>query len=176
MRDSAYAVNIPTSWTGVVAGYLEGGDPFRPWSLADWQRFRGHKKLPIFVQSAPVAASAVKDAFTCLHSLYVAGARSGCLVALDLEGAINPDYVTRFGKVLHWAGHRVWPYGQKSTIFSNPPLDGRWVAWYRDIGPFMIDDPTVRATQYADPVYGSGGRWDSSTVRWWQLHNAPWWV
>ena len=175
MRDSAVASNIPSSWRGIVAGYLAGGDPYHAWTRTDWQRFTGQPKLPIFVRSNPIMAEATVDAIEALHSLYQVGAPRGCLTALDLETAVSPAYVTSYGAVLHWAGFLVWTYGSASTVFRNPPLDGRWVADYRGTGPYMLPDPSVRSVQYADPAHGSGGQWDSSTVRWWQQVHAPWW-
>jgi hypothetical protein len=175
LRDSANASDIPANWPGAVGGYLPGGDPYRVWHRADWARFPGRRKLPIFVQSHPESADPAADAFTALRGLFLMGARPGCLTALDLEGAIDPPYVLRYGAVMRFAGFKVLPYGEQSTIFKNPPLDGRWVAWYRNIGPFMAPGPGVAMTQYADPANGSGGPWDSSTIRWATWIRGPWW-
>ena len=55
-------------------------------------------------------------------------------------------------------------------MFSNPPLNGWWVAFYAGIGPFMVDHPDVRATQYAN-----GDLYDSSTVKPWTYDDGTWW-
>ena len=177
MRDAAYAANIARPWDGVVAGYLNSrldGDPAHPWSRSDWQMFVHNRKLPIFVQSHPVTAMAETDAFAVLRALYELGVPHSVRTALDLETAVDAEYVRRYGQVMHWGGYHVWVYGSASTLFGNPPLDGYWVADYAGIGPFMYSHPDVRATQYSDNL--PGGRYDSSTIHPWvydDMHH--WW-
>jgi hypothetical protein len=180
MRDAAYAANIPTPWHGAVAGYLNSrpnGDPLHPWSAADWAIFKGNKKLPIFVQSAPVLAMAEADAFACIEALYDAGVPAGqnIRVALDLEVAQADEYVKRFGKVLHYFGYWVWVYGSASTVFANAPLDGYWVADFTDGKPFEYPHPDVKATQYTNNPPQNA--YDSSAVRAWIADTAAhWWM
>lgn len=176
MRDSDDADAIPVTWTGVVGGYLHVGDPAGPWTRADWDRFPRNRKLPIVERSNPNQSDPVADAFAALGELYSLGVPKGVHTALAIETARAPSYVTAYGKVMAWAGYKVWVYGSASTLFSNPALDGRWVADYKDTGPFMYPDSSVRATQYANPSTGSGGHWDSSSVRWWQYHMTRWWL
>ena len=177
MRDSAFANNIPTTWSGIVGGYIAGGDPFHVWSKNEWARFQNNKKLPIFVRDFPgTAKDGITDAVTVIHDLFNLGLTKPCVVALDLEGLQDAPYVSTFGRVLNLCGFTVWNYGSASKVFANPPNNGYWVADYKGIGPFMESHPNVRATQYADPAGGSGGQWDSSTVRWWQFRNAHWWI
>jgi hypothetical protein len=177
MRDSAFANNIPIAWPGIVAGYISGGDPFHVWTKAEWARFKNNKKLPIFVRDHPgTRADGFNDAVTAIRDLVELGLTKPCVIALDLEAAQDPSYVAAFGQMLRMCGFTVWTYGSASTLFANPALDGYWVADYKGIGPFMENHSGVRATQYADPGHGSGGQWDSSTVRWWQVRNAHWWI
>jgi hypothetical protein len=177
MRDAAYAANIPTPWHGAVAGYLNSrpnGDPLHPWSLSDWGIFKDNRKLPIFVQSAPVTATAEADAFAALEALYDIGVPIGVRTALDIETAINPHYVNAYGDVLRHFGYYVWVYGSASTLFGNPPLDGYWVADYLDGKPFEYNHPDVHATQYTDNP--PKDKYDSSAVKLWTYDNVKhWW-
>lgn len=179
MRDAAYADNIPTSWTGAVAGYLNtrpNGDPAHPWSPANWQKFKGNRKLPIFVQSFPAQADPVSDAWAALKALEALGvpAGKGIRTALDLETAVAPKYVTAYGAILKWAGFYVHPYGSASTIFGNPPLSGYWVADYTGV-PFEFAHSEVRMTQYTNNPPAS--KYDSSAVKLWvYADRAHWWI
>jgi hypothetical protein len=172
MRDAAYANNISTGFTGVVAGYLPHGDPFHAWSAADWQRFKGKRKLPIFVRSDTQSATqGIEDAFQVMRVLNSLGAPIGCITALDLETRINPAYVNAYGSVMRWAKYSVLVYGSTSTVFRNPALDGYWVA-APAAKPYLYNHPNVRATQYrADGHPG----YDSSVVYWRTLYFGKWW-
>lgn len=182
MRDAAYADNISAIWTGAVGGYLNtkplgAGDPFHGWSDANWLRFKDNRKLPIFVQSAPILSHAENEAWIVLRELYRLGVPRGVRTALDLETAVNQRYVQRYGQILNWGGYRVWVYGSASTVFNNPPINGYWVADYvANHLPFMYDHPDVRTTQYTDNKL-TGGRYDSSTVKdWVYADKAHWWI
>lgn len=175
MRDSEFASNIPATWGGAVAGYLGGPMAAHTWSRAEWARFPTQRKLPIWVGG--FAGSA--EGWQALMAMQALAVTPGCWVALDMEGRKDDTYVANFGAVLNFAGFGVWVYGQASTVFGNPPLQGYWVADYRGTGPFMAVAPggaEVRATQYADPATGSGGQWDSSTVKPYTLTQTRWWV
>ena len=175
MRDSATPEGIPDSWTGAVAGYLSPGDPYRPWAPTDWARFSGRRKLPIYVQTEPQNNHPWTDADQVLRQLRSLGVPQGKYTVLDLDGAIDPAYVEGYGDAMHLAGYKTWVYGQASTLFANPPLNGYWVADYRGIGPYMYGGEHIRATQYASPQTGSGGNWDSSTLQEWVYWSDSWW-
>ena len=169
MRDAAAPASIPSSWAGAVAGYVAHGDPYRVWSIAGWARFKGMRKLPIFVRSDPAGAVlALTDAFSCLRDLYGLRVPKGCYVALDRE--TSPDTVDAaiWARVVRWGGYRPVQYRSASTP-SAPGFDWDWVAFYRGTGPFMAPRP-ARATQYK-----SGTLYDSSTVRWWTYMFGHWW-
>jgi hypothetical protein len=174
MRDAAFAANIPTPWSGAVGGYLNAkGDPFHPWTAADWARFHDNRKLPIFVQSNPDPNRAEFEALRVLDSLYTLRVPRDVYIALDLETAVSPAYVLGFGSVLHWAGFHTWVYGSASTVFKNPPLRGYWVADYLNGEPFEFDHPDVLATQYTDNP--PADHYDSSTVKPWIYQSRHWW-
>lgn len=181
MRDAAFASNIDTAWANadhdrIIGGYLTRppGDAFHPWSKADWGRFPHNKKLPIMVQSNPgTAGGGESDGLLTIEHLYQLGARPGVYTALDLETAVDPAYVTAYGKVLRFFRYKVLVYGSSGFVFNNPPLDGYWVAAPSSDGkPYEFNHPEVVATQYALDV--SPG-YDSSAVRW-STQLGQWWV
>lgn len=167
MRDSAFASNISTSWAGAVGGYYGGPDAYNVWAPGDWKQFNRNRKLPIWVGGQDGAGEA-KQAIDALRAL---GVPRRVYTALDMEDRVDKTYVEHFGQALQAARYKVWVYGQASTVFGNPRLNGYWVADYAGKGPFMYDHRHVRATQYA-----SGQNYDSSTVRDWTFNSGPWWV
>ena len=169
MRDAATAANIPAGWRGIVAGYVSHGDPYHVWSAADWARFKGIRKLPIFVRSNPAGrAMGEADAFAALRDLYDLGVPRGAYVALDRETSADAAYCAAWSLAIKWGGYRPIQYRSQSTV-SERGFSWDWVAWYRNIGPFMAARP-ARATQYA-----SGQLYDSSTVRTWTYLFGHWW-
>jgi hypothetical protein len=167
LRDAAYARNIDPGWPA-VAGYYGGPRALNMWTVADWDRFKGHRKLPVWV----AGLNGSQEAVTAVRSLEFLGVPRGVWTVVDMETRADRTYVTAFGAGVQAAGYKVWVYGSASTVFGNPALDGYWVADYAGIGPFMYDKPgmEIRATQYA-----SGTQFDSSTVKAYTYNQAPWW-
>jgi hypothetical protein len=166
MRDAAFPASIPTEWAGAVAGYYGGPNALNVWSEADWDRFRHRRKLPIWVGGL----GGVPEGNAAVAALKALKVPHGAYTVLDLEGRVDKTYVEHFGDVLNDAGYRVWVYGEASTVFGNPPLNGWWVALWAGIGPFMVDHPDVRATQFRQ-----GTDFDSSTVKPWTFDEGSWW-
>jgi hypothetical protein len=169
MRDAAFAANIDDGWPGAVAGYYGGPGEYHQWSPLDWKRFRRNRKLPIWVAGQGDKNGTV-DGRQAVAALRALGVPPHCYTALDMELMVDKTYVEHFGEALWDAHYKVWVYGSASTIFSNPPLNGWWVASYAGIGPFMYDHPDVRATQYA-----KGDAYDSSSVKPWTYDDGTWW-
>ena len=167
MRDSAFAANINPNWTGAVGGYYGGPDAYNVWAHRDWTPFRRNRKLPIWVGGMDGPGEA-KKAIAALRDL---GVPKRVYTVLDMEDRVDDLYVNHFGQALQAAGYKVWVYGQASSVFGNPRLNGYWVADYADKGAFMYDHRHVRATQYAQ-----GQNYDSSTVRDWTYNSGPWWL
>lgn len=157
MNDAAFAANLKGLF-GIKAGYYGGPNAFRVWPQTDWKQFAGQRKLPIWVAGLDGAG----EAETAVNDLTTLGVPAGAYTAVDMEGRVDATYLENFGTVMRGAGYRVWVYGQMDTVFKNPPLNGYWVAWYAGIGPFMVDHPDVRATQYAN-----GEAYDSSLAKEW---------
>jgi hypothetical protein len=151
-----------------VAGYI-GGDTPHVWTDAEWRRFSKLRKLPIWVRSDPANVVAETDAFGALQRLFELNVPRGVNVALDLETAVDFDYVRMFHRVIRWAGYYLWVYGSASTVFNNPHADGYWVADFAGKGPFMYPHSWVKATQYE-----SGPNYDSSLVLYWQYYWRLW--
>ena len=167
MRDSAFAANINPSWHGAVGGYYGGPNAFNVWAHGEWKRFHRNRKLPIWVGGQDGPGEAMK----AIEALRALGVPSHVYTALDMEDRVDDLYVNNFGHALQAAGYKVWVYGQASSVFGNPRLNGYWVADFADKGPFMYDHRHVRATQYA-----TGPNYDSSTVRDWTFNSGTWWV
>lgn len=159
----------PTGYDA-AAGYI-GGDTPHIWTLQEWRQLGSTAKLPIWVQDGPQPSHAEAEAFTALERLYEIGCPRGSTVALDLETsatAATQAYVKTFHSVMQWAGFYVWVYGSRSTVFTNPPCDGYWVADYTG-QPHFAAGPSVRATQWT-----SGPAVDKSVVKYWSWRNRLW--
>ena len=167
MRDAAFAANIDQSWTGAVGGYYGGPKAFHVWSPGDWKKFEANRKLPIWV----AGPDGEGEATAAIRALRALGVPTGVYTAVDMENRVDGSYVADFGQAMQAAGYKVWVYGSASSVFSNPRLNGYWVAEFAEKGPFMYNHRHVRATQYA-----SGPEYDSSTVRDWTYNSGPWWV
>ena len=161
MRDAAFAADITEPWGGAVAGYYGGPDAYNVWSHADWKRFPNNRKLPIWVAGLDGTGEG-HDAVAALRDL---GVPERSYTAVDMETRVDRTYLDNFGAVLNAAGYKVWVYGSASTVFSNPRLNGYWVADYAGIGPFMYNHSGVRATQYAPGEY-----YDSSSIKDWTYY------
>jgi len=167
MRDSAFAANIGQGWAGAVGGYYGGPNAYHVWSPGDWKRFHSNRKLPIWVAGQDGHGEG-RAAAGALHAL---GVPQHVYTAVDMENRADKTYVEHFGEALQAAGYKIFVYGSASSVFSNPHLNGYWVADYAGKGPFMYDHQHVRATQYA-----TGPDYDSSTVRDWTYNFGTWWV
>ena len=167
MRDSAFATNIDEGWDGAVGGYYGGPNALNVWAHGDWTPFHRNRKLPIWVGGMDGPGEA-RQAIEALRDL---GVPKRVYTALDMEGRVDDLYVNNFGQAMQAAGYKVWVYGQASTVFGNPRLNGYWVADFAGRGAFMYNHRHVRATQFA-----TGPDYDSSTVRDWTYNSGPWWV
>lgn len=168
---------VPPPWVDTVQGYVGERVPIRTptphiWTRADWARFRGMKKYPVFVGTPAIgpAVDPITEAFECLENLYQIGVPQGDVVGLDMETAVNARYCTEFYGVLHKFGYRVWVYGSVSTVFGNPPLDGYDPADWTGKQHYVVARK-VRATQYADAAQSGIGA-DLRVIRpfQWQFH------
>ena len=127
MADAAYAANIPPGFQ-IIAGYYGGPGAYHVWPASDWSRFPGHK-LPIWVAAQGTKIGS-EDGHVAVAALRALGVPPGAFTALDMEIMQDVTYTEAFGTVLQDAGYRVWVYGSASTVFTNPPLNGYWVADY----------------------------------------------
>jgi hypothetical protein len=154
-----------------VAGYL-GPDhnAVHPWTPAEWQKYQNKRWLPIWVYDPALTGRA--QAGMCLLALHSLGIKPkvrrwwtvwrtlSVVVSLDLETLKAVIADTEFTAVLGKAGFLVMPYGSKSTVYSNPPGFGYWVADWTS-RPHMVPGRYVKATQWT-----SGSDHDSSLIRW----------
>lgn len=161
MADAAYAPNIPPGFE-VVAGYYGGPETYHQWAPRDWSLFPGYK-LPIWVGGL----GAPEEAHQAVAELQALGVPPGSLTVADMETRVDKTYLEKFWAILNEAGYKVWVYGSASTLFSNPPLNGYWVADYTNNMTLifnLMQAPSVRAVQYsADMPPG----YDASLVKVW---------
>jgi hypothetical protein len=157
---------------GAVAGYI-GGDTPHVWTRAEWDRFAGLRKLPIWTRSVPAVADPETDAYAALKALHDLGWPRGKSMAIDLEEAEDPNWLTKFWAVVK-PDYRLLVYGAESTVYGNPACSGYWVAdWTGKLHMDMhrsvkIRKNADRATQYEGAVTAA---YDSSDVAgWWARH------
>jgi hypothetical protein len=171
MYDAEFSADIPAEPSdSAIAGYMPGGDPAHPWATKpDWSKFKGRRKLPIFVRSNPGQSNAEDDAFKALRDLWELGA-SHCLVALDIETANDAAYVTEWGAILRHFGYRVLVYGSAGNVFKLPKLDGRWLAAPgKTFEDYPGDDVRIIQDTGAQPKY------DRSLMRAFIAMHGEWW-
>jgi Domain of unknown function (DUF1906) len=162
-QDAAFAIDITTGAV-LVFGYFGGPNAYHVWNRNDWGMFPGYK-VPIWVAGYN-AAKESSDAIAALHTL---GVPQGCVIALDMEGRMSEadkNYVTSFGFQLQQAGYKVWVYGEASTVFNLPQLNGYWVADWTGTA-FMFKHIGVRATQWAE-----GPGHDNDLIKGWTLRHV----
>ena len=165
MADAAFAHEIQPGYE-IAAGYYGGPGAFHVWSKADWDLFPGFR-LPIWVPSTGNKSGKVDgaEAVRVLRELKVP---AGSYTVVDMEGMKDRTYVESFATVLHLeGGYRLWVYGQRSTVFGNPPCNGYWVAEYgisMTAGRHLLEAPHVRAWQYEANIAPG---YDASLVKQW---------
>jgi len=175
MHDSSVPPSKPLPGFQAVAGYI-GGDTPHTWTLAEWTRFRGFPKLPIYVNDGigNTVSDGERDASQALIRLYDLGAKPGIAVAYDIEARVCPKRVMGFTRMLSFFGYTVWLYGSVSTVFKNPAAD-YWVAHYTDSPAWPSRD--TRAFQFQAEVKVPGEPdIDVSWIRWWQIRNKKLWI
>lgn len=121
--DAAYPPAVTPAGQDGVAFYI-GGDTPHVWSLAEIEAQHVRFRLPIFVRSNPATADVQADLMSAISRLDAIGAPKGCIVALDSETSVNPNYVAQFFYGMRDAGYTLMDYGSVSTVFGNNIPDG----------------------------------------------------
>jgi hypothetical protein len=167
MFDASTPPMIAPPGYAAVAGYV-GGDTPHVWTISEWERFAGLRKLPVYVHSQRTkVTTGHDDAMLALSQLQKIGCPPGSRVAVDTETLVDIPHVSGFFRTMRFFGYYVWVYGSADTVFGNPVCNGYWVAAYKDPPvPYMYPGRVVRATQYA-----AGESYDSSLVKPWELHH-----
>ena len=123
--DSAWplpASQIPAGVSG-VCGYI-GGDCPHVWTPAEWAAQKTRFRLPIYVRSNPPGPGAAVDVAAAVAQLRILGAPQGCLVAWDMETAVDPEYIGQVYEGLTAAGYKLIVYGSKDFVLGNKNPDG----------------------------------------------------
>lgn len=164
MADAAFAQEIQPGFE-IGAGYYGGPGAFHVWSPSDWARFPGYR-LPIWVPSTGAKNGDI-DGGQAVIALQALKVPPGSFTVVDMELMRDRTYLEKFGARLHDAGYRTWVYGSRSTVFTNPPLNGYWVADYGITtaeGTGLLETAHVRAWQYAANLAPG---YDASLVKQW---------
>ena len=165
MADAAYASNIPPGFS-IAAGYYGGAGAYHVWPAADWGRFPGFK-LPIWVPPTG-PKDGLADGSAAVRALHALDVPGDSFTVVDMETMQDATYVSAFAAALaDGGGWRTWVYGSVSTVFSNPPCNGYWVADYTTnvvLVDQLLQQPHVRAVQ-CSPNQPPG--YDVSLVKQW---------
>jgi hypothetical protein len=132
-----------------IAFYI-GGDTPHVWTPSEIAQTPYRFRLPIFVRSNPgdPGVSVANDVLNALNYLKSIKAPAGCLIALDLETAVNPPYVSNFYVGMKQAGFAVMDYGSKSTLYGNNNPSGYY--WGADWTGVKHITPEDNMTQWAN--------------------------
>jgi hypothetical protein len=142
--DSAFPVTDHPATDGVC--FYIGGDTPHIWSAAEITAQRARYRLPVFVRSNPARASAATDVSAAVRQLTGLKAPKGCLVAWDVETAVNAAYVQDAYQRLKTAGYVMIVYGSQASVFGNDvPDDLYWGADWTGIQHIHLGD---EMTQY----------------------------
>jgi hypothetical protein len=164
MADAAYAQDIKPGFE-IAAGYYGGPGDYHVWAPSDWDLFPGFR-LPIWVPSTGAKSGDV-DGSRAVVALHALGVPPGSYTVVDMEGMRDRTYVEAFAAYLKDRGYRLWVYGERSTVFGNPPVNGYWVADYEITtaeGTGLLETPHVRAWQYQANIAPG---YDASLVKEW---------
>lgn len=104
--------------------FYVGGDTVHVWSKAEVDATPYRYRLPVFVRSNPPGPGAAADVAACVTRLKAIGAPPGCLVALDVETAVDAAYVRAFHAALRAAGHVLIVYASQSYTAGQGNPDG----------------------------------------------------
>jgi hypothetical protein len=164
MFDAAFPPLEPYPGCQAVAGYIGGNTP-HVWTPEEWLRFRHLRQLGIWVadlsSSAEVSGKAAAEAAKRLG--WKAHAKARRTIVLDLEMAVNTDWVNTYADAVHKAGYWTWVYGSQSTVVENPARAGYWIASWNGV-PSVERMPHVVAHQYSAEVTWAGGTVDLSVL------------
>jgi Domain of unknown function (DUF1906) len=145
------------------AFYLGGNTP-HVWTRAQLDRQTLRYAMPVWVYGARQGAAGGRaegqDAAAALHAL---GVPRGVAVRVDMETAVDVDYLRTFREQVNLAGYWYGPYGSASTVFGNPQGGaGYWVADWTGL-PHEFPHEHVTATQYASAEQANTP-WDLSEL------------
>lgn len=164
--DSAYPPANPPAGMDGVGGYI-GGDTPHTWSLADWNSQHVRYRLPIFVRSNPVGASAAADVGAALTQLRALGAPGGILVAWDMETAADAAYIKAVYNLMTADGYKLIIYGSQSSVFGNDNPDGLyWGADWTSVSGLKPGDSITQFVSFnsydVDTATATLPYWDTS--------------
>jgi hypothetical protein len=167
MFDAAFPPPEPYPGCQAVAGYIGGRTP-HVWTLAEWQRFGRLRQLGIWVADLrPGAPSARPQGQMAVRAAIALGwrpfARHRRAIVIDMELSEDAQFTADFAGEVRKGGFACWPYGSKSAIYSDPAMDGYWVADW-DLVAGLEKMPHAVAHQYRAEVPFAGTKVDLSVL------------
>lgn len=144
----------PAGFDG-TAFYVGGATP-HVWTPSEISAYSYELKIPIWVPwwFRTGIWTPESDAEDCLTALNRLAMPVGHVFQIDMETAIEPNYIDTFSGIVKSHGYYPIPYGSSSTIFSNPnPGWGYWVATRPGNHDYPGDEklfPNSVATQWQD--------------------------
>jgi hypothetical protein len=120
--DAAYPPASPPETDGVCI-YI-GGDTPHVWTDAEIAAQKARYRLPIYVRSDPSSSNPLTDVEEAVGQLHAIGAPNGCLVAWDLETAVDSAYIHQVYDHLKSAGYTLIVYGSQSVVLGNDSPNG----------------------------------------------------
>lgn len=132
-----------------VGAFYIGGDTPHVWTVAEINHMATGVDylLPIWVRSNPAGHSGEAEGRAAADRLRTLGAPDNCAVVLDLEVAIDRQFVVDFKANV--GKHTVICYGSSSSLFSNP---GPWY-WVAEPGTSAPDKRAVGTQFVFDGTY-----------------------
>lgn len=127
MVDAAYP-NPQMPKVQVLAAYM-GGDTPHVWTLSEWNAQSEARRLPIWVRSNPGQVNVQNDIVQIMNWINDYQFPKGVTIALDLETAVDANYVSAVDKAVVQSGRLLMKYGSHDYIYQNPPTSGGvWVS------------------------------------------------
>jgi hypothetical protein len=129
-------------------GFYIGGDTPHVWSLVELESCPYRYRLPLYVASDMTNRNAVEDAGNAIVALKHTYGAPLCVLGLDTETGVDPEYVKAFYNVVNAAGYTLLDYGSNAYVFGNDIPNGYyWAAdWLNPPERTMARDSV--GTQY----------------------------
>jgi hypothetical protein len=145
-------------------GFYIGGNTPHVWTPQQIDRQTAKYRLPIWTYGKISGANGgYCEGAQALLIMQAMKAQHGCFIAIDMETAVDVDYVHAFDEVLASGSFITTAYGSLDSVKQNPYLElGYWGA---DWTGAAHSDPQCWAVQWQKAgASGNDNPWDISVV------------